>query len=230
MKNIKSKSRKRTPWSDVVNVTALQAFIDACNQNNYYKKHPQLVDTGEATLLNSFEIRECRHCKSSNLQKFGFTANGIRRFRCKDCSRTFTIVTNTIFDSHKISISEWLDFLLSIFGYGSFNLVSKSNRNAYNTTKFWIEKVFLVLKEYQTDLMLCEELELDETYYKVINDDIEYKKDEKQYRGLSRNQICIGLACDKTNVICFVEGKGKPTKKGTFEAFGSHIENGYNYA
>ena len=155
MKNIKSKSRKRTPWSDVVNVTAFQAFIDAYNQNNYYKKHPQLADTGEATLLNSFDIRECRHCKSSNIQKFGFTANGIRRFRCKDCSRTFTIVNNTIFDSHKISISEWLDFLLSIFGYGSFNLVSKSNRNAYNTTKFWIEKVFLVLKEYQTDLMLC---------------------------------------------------------------------------
>ena len=226
MKNIRSKSRRRTPWSDVTDATELQTFIDDCNQNNYYKRHPQLADAGEATLLNSLEIKECRHCQSSNIQKFGYTSNRIRRFRCKDCGRTFTVLTNTIFDNHKIPISEWVDFLLSIFGYGSLNLVSKSNRNAYNTTKFWIEKVFLVLHEYQNNLVLTEELELDETYYKVMTNDIEYKQDGKQYRGLSRNQICIGIACDKTNVICFVEGKGKPTKQGTLEAFCSHIEKG----
>ena len=226
MKNIKSKSRRRTPWSDVPDATELQAFIDDCNQNNYYKRHPQLADAGETTLLNSFDMRECRHCQSSDMQKFGYTSNRIRRFRCKDCGRTFTVLTNTIFDNHKIPISEWLDFLLSIFRYGSFNLVSKSNRNAYNTTKFWIEKVSIVLHEYQNDLVLSEDLELDETYYKVRHNDIEYKQDGKQYRGLCRNQICIGIACDKTNVICFVEGKGKPTKQGTLDAFGSHIENG----
>jgi hypothetical protein len=33
-------------------------------------------------------------------------------------------------------LSEWLDFMLSVFGYGSFRLVSKSNRNAYNTTRY----------------------------------------------------------------------------------------------
>jgi hypothetical protein len=76
-------------------------------------------------------------------------------------------LTNTIFDSHKIPLSEWLDFLLSIFGYGSFSLVSKSNRNAYNTTRFWMDKVFLVLREYQDTLVLSGELQLDETYYKV---------------------------------------------------------------
>jgi hypothetical protein len=36
MKKIISKSRRRTPWSGVPDATALQVFIDDCNQNNYY--------------------------------------------------------------------------------------------------------------------------------------------------------------------------------------------------
>jgi hypothetical protein len=39
-------------------------------------------------------------------------------------------------------LSEWLDFMLSVFGYDSFRLVSKSNRNAYNTTRYWMDKMF----------------------------------------------------------------------------------------
>jgi transposase-like protein len=224
MKNIRSKSRRKTPWSDVPEATALQAFIDESNQDNYHRKHPGISDTGEVELLNSMGVQECRHCSSTAIQRFGFTSNGVRRFRCKDCRRTFNILTNTIFDSHKLPLTEWLDFLLSIFGYGSFSLTSKSNRNAYTTTRYWMDKVFLVLKEYQSTLVLSGEVELDETFYKVRKADIERKEDGKEYRGLSRNQICIGIACDQSSVICFVEGEGKPTKQGTLDAFASHIK------
>jgi transposase-like protein/DNA-directed RNA polymerase subunit RPC12/RpoP len=226
MKKIISKSRRRTPWSGVADATALQSFIDECTRNNYRKRHPKPTETGEAELLNSFDVNECRRCGSSEIRKFGYTPNGIRRYRCKECGRTFTVLTDTIFDSHKIPLTEWLDFLLSIFGHGSFNLVSKNNRNAYNTTRYWMDKVFLVLRDCQVGLVLREDIQLDETYYKVRQSDIETKEEGKQYRGLSRNQICIGIACDDTNVICFVEGKGKPTKQGTLQAFGSHIEHG----
>jgi transposase-like protein len=226
MKKIISKSRKKTPWSGLPEATALQVYIDDCNLSNYNRRHPQCTDTGEAALLNSFEVSECRRCMSSEIQKFGYTANGIRRYRCKECGKTFTVLTNTIFDSHKIPLSEWLDFLLSIFGYGSFSLVSKSNRNAYNTTRFWMDKVFLVLREYQDTLVLSGELQLDETYYKVRNEDIESRNDGKQYRGISRNQICIGIACDKSRVICRILGNGKPTRQAVLDAFGTRIEKG----
>lgn len=226
MKKIISKSRKKTPWSGLPEATALQVYIDDCNMSNYNRRHPQCTDTGEAALLNSFDVSECRRCMSSEIQKFGYTANGIRRYRCKECGKTFTVLTNTIFDSHKIPLSEWLDFLLSIFGYGSFSLVSKSNRNAYNTTRFWMDKVFLVLREYQDALVLSGELQLDETYYKVRNEDIESRNDGKQYRGISRNQICIGIACDKSSVICRILGNGKPTRQAVLDAFGTRIEKG----
>ncbi|MDA3821183.1 MAG: hypothetical protein PF450_01035 [Bacteroidales bacterium] len=89
-----------------------------------------------------------------------------------------------------------------------------------------MNKVFLVLRSYQVNLVLREFIQLDETFYKVRQPEIETKEGGRQYRGLSRNQICIGIACDDTNVICFVEGKGKPTKQGTLTAFKSHIEHG----
>ena len=87
-----------------------------------------------------------------------------------------------------------------------------------------MDKVFLVLREYQNSLVLSGDVELDETYYKVRYADVQKKDDGKEYRGLSRNQICIGIACDHSSVICFVEGNGKPTKQGTLDMFASHIE------
>jgi len=98
MKKIRSKSRRKTLWSDMLEATALQAFIDESNQDNYHRKHPVISDTGEAELLNSLDVQKCRHCRSNTIQRFGFTANGVRRFRCKVCGRTFYILTNTIFE------------------------------------------------------------------------------------------------------------------------------------
>ena len=50
------------------------------------------------------------------------------------------------------------------------------------------------------------------------------KKDAKGHmmRGLSRNQICIGVATDKKHTICFVEGFGKPSQKCSYETFSNH--------
>ena len=45
-------------------------------------------------------------------------------------------------------------------------------------------------------------------------------------RGLSRNQICIGVATDKKHTICFVEGFGKPSQKRSYDAFKDHIAPG----
>jgi len=55
--------------------------------------------------------------------------------------------------------------------------------------------------------------------------DILTKDDGLQYRGLSRNQICIGIGCDISgHIYCTVEGKGKTSSKKTMDAFFYHIE------
>lgn len=224
--NIFSSSRRLTPWSEDDEATALQRFIDRCNQDNYQKKHPLVGDTVEAEFLNSFEVDTCRHCGSGNIKRFGYTATGLARFQCKDCRKTFTIITNTIFDQRKIPLTEWLDFLLSITGYGSFSLTSKTNRNASNTTKYWIKKLFAILAGSQKGIVLEGKVYYDETFYSVPISERVRKEDGSLPRGLSRNKICIGVATDGKQVVCHKVGYGKPSSKAVFAVFADHIKPG----
>lgn len=220
-------SRKETPWTGKDDATPLQSFIDASNLSNYKKKHPSISDTEESELLNSYAPQECRYCQSLKIQKYGFTSNHVRRYRCSDCERTFTVTTGTIFDNHKIPISEWVDYLLGLFRMQSFNSVSKSNRNSDPTTNYWTSKLCLTLRGYQDTIVLRGKAYIDETFYKLRKEDIQTKEDGLQYRGLSRNQICIGIGCDLSgHVFCTIEGNGKTSSKKTLEAFLHHIEPG----
>jgi transposase-like protein len=220
-------SRKRTPWTGSSDATPLQSFIDTSNANNYGKKHPSISDTEESTMLNSYSPNVCRYCQGPRIQKYGFTGNHVRRYRCSDCGKTFTVTTGTIFDNHKIPISEWVDYLLGLFRIQSFNSVSKSNRNSETTTNYWTSKLCLTLRGYQDGIVLRGTTYIDETFYKLRRGDIQTKEDGLQYRGLSRNQICIGIGCDlSSQVYCTIEGNGKTSFKKTMDAFFQHIEPG----
>ncbi len=227
-KHYKSESRRITPWTNLEQKTPIQEFLDNRNTMEYEARHTQLLLSRfhEAKLLNSFEPSSCRHCGGSAFIRYGKLRNGEIRYYCKDCSRCFTITTGTIFDNHKIPISEWMEFMLGVFRYQSFTSIAKSLRIADTTTKYWISKLFLLLNGYQDCIVLSGVVHLDETFYKVIRSDIQVKESGLQYRGLSRNQICIGIACDSRLTFCSIEGFGKPSQKATLELFKDHITKG----
>lgn len=220
-----SKSRRKTPWDGEVDLTATQEFLVAHYRERYAARHPRLSETGEATLVNSFAPAKCPYCGSEKFVKRGFTANGIQRYLCS-CGQGFLPTTGTIFDGHKISISEWMEYCLNLFRYLSLNADSWNNRNAFSTSQYWLKKLFLTLEDYQQTVVLSGTVWLDETYYPVVNSQIDRKEDGTKYRGLSHNQICIGAATDKQNVICFEEGFGQPTQKKSFQVFSRHIAPG----
>jgi len=90
-------------------------------------------------------------------------------------------------------------------------------------------KLFMTLENSQQDIILSGTVWLDETYYPVISSQVDYREDGTKYQGLSHNQICIGVATDKRNAICFVEGFGKPSKeelRGVLQPYcsGSHTD------
>lgn len=226
LENIRTTSRRRTPWTGLSDATSLQEFIDLCNQDNYYKRHPKVSETREIELLNQYQPQICRYCKNENIIRYGKTATGLIRYRCKNCNKTFTILTGTIFDNRKIPITEWIDFMLSIFSYGSFNLTSKTNKNSNNTTKYWIDKLFLMLEDIQEDIVLNGRVYIDETFYTVRNSNLTVKQSGLKLRGLSKNKICIATAYDNEHFVSYVIGKGKPSQKTVFEALSSHIATG----
>jgi hypothetical protein len=83
-----------------------------------------------------------------------------------------------------------------------------------------------VLESYQNSITLTGQIWLDETFYSVRNENIVRRDSGNKLSGLSSNQMCIGVACDKSRILCVFEGYGKPSQKKTCEAFKDHIEIG----
>lgn len=191
----------------------------------YEERHPSIKDSGEAAMINSYIPSGCPYCESESFIRKGFDSNGIIRYRCS-CGRTFKPTTGTIFDSRKIPVSEWIEYCLNIFRYISLNADSWNNRNALSTSKYWLEKLFLTLDNTQKNIVLSGNVWLDETYYALMMRDRERDENGNLLRGLSRNQICIGVATDKKQTVCFIEGFGKPSQKRSYDTFKDHIAPG----
>lgn len=221
----KNHSRKKTPWDHNNDLSPMESFIKSKYLDSYDYKHPSIKDTKEADLLNSYEVSCCKRCNSLDFKKKGFTKNGIQRYFCNTCKRYFNVLTSTLFDNYKISISEWIEFCLDIFRFESINLTSKTNKNSFTTSKYWLYKLFYIIEDIQDDIVLEGNVYIDETFYPVIESN-KIVKDGKKLRGLSKNQICIGIAYDGRYVYARVEGFGKTSQKKTKDTFINHIKAG----
>lgn len=191
-------------------------------QTRYAERHQPIDATGEAEMINYFKPEICPYCGLDSFIKYGRDNNGIDRFKCS-CGKFFKPTTGTIFESRKIGVCEWIEYCLNIFRYVSLNADSWNNRNAISTSKYWLEKLFLTLENTQDDIMLSDTVWLDETYYALMMKDRKRDQNGNLMRGLSRNQICIGVATDRKHTIYFVEGYGKPSQKSSYETFKNHI-------
>ncbi len=226
MSNKKNReSRRVTVWDEVSELTETQSFIKAKIEEHYDQRHPKLQDSGEVGLINSYVPKMCPFCGCKKIRKFGTTANNVQRYRCS-CGKTFLPTTGTIFDEHRVCISEWIEYCVNLFRHVSIYADSWNNRNAFTTLRYWLQKVFLTLEGYQKRIKLSDTVWLDEAYCPVRSEDIVRHEDGTKLRGLSRNQICIGVATDKKHTVFLVEGNGKPSQKKSFETFRDIIEPG----
>ena len=217
------KSRRKTPWDSEENLTPVQAFLKKNYDARYETHHRKVEDSEEAEMVNSFPPSKCPFCTSIEFKKSGYTNSGVQRYKCV-CNKTFLPTTGTIFDDHKLSISEWMEYCLNLFRHVSILAGSWNNKNAYNTSRYWLQKLFLTLDGIQDNIVLSGDVWLDETFYSVILKDIVRNEDGAKLRGLSVNQLCIGVATDKENTIFLLEGNGKPSQKKTYDAFRGHIQ------
>ena len=217
------KSRRKTPWDSEENLTPVQAFLKKNYDDRYENHHRKVEDCDEADIVNSFPPSRCPFCDSLVFKRCGYTSSGVQRYKCI-CQKTFLPTTGTIFDDHKLSISKWMEYCLNLFRHVSILADSWNNKNAYNTSRYWLQKLFLTLEGIQDKIVLSGDVWLDETFYSVILKDIIRKSDGTKLRGLSKNQICIGVATDKKQTLFLLEGTGKPSQKKTFDSFYRHIQ------
>lgn len=221
----KYNSRRSTPW-DSSERTPLQEFIRSNYAESWERRHVLLAETNEAEFINAIKPTKCPFCRSEHIIKKAHTSSGIQRYLCLECGKRFIPTTGTIFDEHKISIREWIDYCLNILRYVSITADSWNNKNDFKTSRYWLQKLFLVLEDYQNDIVLSGRVWFDETFYSLRSPEVALKPDGSKPRGISRNKMCIGVAADKQNIICLYEGQGKPTQKTTLALFKDHIAVG----
>ena len=63
---------------------------------------------------------------------------------------------------------------------------------------------------------ICRGITLDETYFTKAKSKLA-TKDGKKLRGISKNKIGVGVACNETKSIFIVTGTSKPSRKSTKE-------------
>ena len=181
---------------------------------------------GTLQSTEGLSIECCPHCRGTHFKKSGYFSNGTRRYRCLDCGRAFSPLTGTVFDAHKIPVSEWIEYMIHLFEFHSLSSSASDNRNAKTTGKYWISKVFAVLTDCQKNIVLSGKIYLDETYFSVMPKNQTKKPDGKHHRGLSRNKICVVTATDGINIFLAVYGRAKPPQAKILKMLEGHIKNG----
>ena len=222
----KSRSRRKTPWDNLTVLTPSQVFLYSLTNALYNSHHKQLSETGEAELINSYQPECCPRCSSIHFKKNGFDRSGIRSYYCLDCKKRFNVLTGTIFENHKISIFEWVEYWRNLFQYESLNANSWNLRNAFTTAKYWFLKTALILKDVQKKTVLSGTIYYDETYIALREEDLQLHEDGKKLRGHSKNQMCIAVAIDESHVYAKFICYGNPTQEIVYEALKDHIVPG----
>ena len=227
MKNkIYNPSRRATPWDNKDDILPIETFIRSNYLEYFNHHHKKIIDVNESRLLNSYSPKQCPRCHSSNIKKNGLYASRLQKYYCNDCKKNFNILTGTIFEDHKIPILEWIEYILETLSYESNRAISLNNRNSESTTPYWLHKLFLLLEDYQDDIVLKGKVQIDETFYSVIHKDL-VLKDGKKLRGISKNKYIIGIGIDNHgHRYIKLEGKGKPTISSTKNTFINHIQPG----
>ena len=139
---IRSQSRRKTPWDHLSDdeMSPMQGYLRDLYHQGYDLHHKSLEQMNDQSLFDAYVPQICPYCGSDCFVRNGHYDSGLRRYICKKCKRSFYITTNTIFEDHKISIGEWMQYLLNLFDFVSLNSDSKNNRNAFTTSRYWLQR------------------------------------------------------------------------------------------
>ena len=201
-----------------------EKMIDATISEWFEQKHRR-PSAEEIAMVNSIHVAACPYCGSPDFVKDGKRPDGVQRFLCGACGKRFNPMSETVFDSKKIPMSEWIEYLFHLFEFHSVVSSARDNRNATTTGFYWLRKVFAVLDGCQDGVSLGETVWLDETFVSVDKPD-RVTEEGKSLRGISRNKIAIATATDGTGLIIAPLWVPKPSMKKTLEAFEGHIKLG----
>ena len=176
-------------------------------------------DQSAAVIEASCAPRACPHCRSLHLHRDGH-ADGLQRYRCVGCKRSFNALTGTSLARLRLR-SKWLAYLDCMLQSGTVRRAAALTGIHKNTSFRWRHR-FLTSTKHDRSVPLAGITEADETYL------LESQKGSRQLdrpprqrggtarrRGLSHEHDCILVARDRSGrTVDFVTGRAplKPSQ------------------
>ena len=191
---------------------------------------------GNLALQLHENVNECPHCGSTSYKKFG-KVRGKQRYMCKNssCKRTFGDNNKTAFYHSKKSLETWNHYIELMFSKSAPLSVRKIAAEVgihYTTALYWRHKVLHVLEQVP-GVMLNGIVEADETYYRLSFKGQSAKnipqgwKKRKIKRGLSKQQVCVLTAMDRTKTMLLRSTcLAKPTGTQVTDVLAGHVATG----
>jgi len=183
------------------------------------------VTSFEELALRYNRIPTCPSCGSGKSVSFGFSPEGLPRYRCSECGKHYTLLSNTIFHSTNKSFDTWAEYLTLMTFNVPLEMTEELCNISHPTAMLWRKKVFATVNGYQEHLYLRDRVWIDETY--LYDSSLVHEDDYKKKRGLSEDQLCIVVAIDiHKNTYAMICGHGKPSSERILEALKDHIVPG----
>jgi transposase-like protein len=114
-----------------VKLKKLKFHINDFIKNNVYKNK---------------QIDYCPFCGAKKYIKHG-TYNGIQRYKCKECHKTFSKTTNSLWSYSKKNLNVWIKFIELMMKRRSLRFCAKKLNINLATAFYWRHKILNILKK-----------------------------------------------------------------------------------
>ena len=151
----------------------------------------------------------CIYCEGSRVVKNGKRKDGIQRFLCRDCKKSFIPSSCSITSGTRKDLSVWAKYLKCMSDKKTLKETAEECSISVTTAFYWRHKILDALKEVTDRVCLDGIVEADETFFNVS-----YKGNHKKSRqfkmprkahkrgndihrkGLSSEKVCVPCAVD----------------------------------
>jgi transposase-like protein len=108
-------------------------------------KYFKLLNTHMSNLLKketyfNRNIEKCPSCNAKKYIKYG-SYKGIQRYKCKECGKTFSNVTNSLWSYSKSDPIKWIKFIEYVFERKSLRFCAEKLEISLVTAFYWRHKV-----------------------------------------------------------------------------------------
>ena len=187
----------------------------------------------------------CPHCKGNNVSRNG-KYNGKQRYICKSCNKTFTDFTFSPCYNSKKDFSKWLEYIKCMVAGYSIRKCAEIVEITVPTSFAWRHKILDALRLYIGTGHVSGLVEADETFFRLSYKGNHSKSkgftmprkpnlrgpkskksenEEPKPRGISRNQVAVMCAIDRSgNIISELICNGRMKYKDVERLFNGRIE------